>query len=119
MQKLKRKPLLMRLEIIFERLIVSTAKLPDRIAAWPRSRMMSVLTVLFLLPCVMFWISGCTTTRVVRPPLPPQAEARVVSTFDGKTWRDVLYYVVELRSGWQACESDKAAIRYVYLAPVR
>lgn len=57
---------------------------------------------------------GCTQTRIVRPPLPPQAEPREVPSFQGQTYRDVILYVIELKETAQASEADKAAIRRVY-----
>ncbi len=114
MRKLKRKPPLMQLASISRNLTGFVGKLLRPVVRWPALLTMTALIVGCLLGCSLLW--GCSP-RVVRPPLPPQAEARVIPTFDGKTWRDVLYYVVEVRSGWQSCEADKSAIRYLYRAP--
>lgn len=116
MQRLKRKPLLMQLASTLRNLTGSASKLLPPLVRWP-----TWLTTLALIVCFLLALSlasGCSP-RIVRPPLPPQAEARVIPTFDGKTWRDVLYYVVELRQTCQASEADKSAIRYLYTAPVR
>lgn len=116
MQRLKRKPLLTQLASTLKNLTGSASKLLPPLVRWP-----TWLTTLALIVCFLLALSlasGCSP-RIVRPPLPPQAEARVIPTFDGKTWRDVLYYVVEVRSGWQSCEADKRAIRYIYQAPTR
>lgn len=116
MQRLKRKPLRMQLVSIFENLTGSVDKLLRRTDQWQAWQMMLALTGALAL--VLLLLSACSP-RIVRPPLPPQAEARVIPTFDGKTWRDVLYYVVELRETCMSSEADKAAIRYVYRVPAK
>lgn len=71
-----------------------------------------VWTACFLL--LLLILCGCTTTRVVRPALPPQAQARPIPTFEGQTYRDVIQYVIQLKEFAYQSEADKAAIRRVY-----
>lgn len=117
MQKLKRTPLTQQLNdtlrILVQRVGTLRSELGLSFAWW----MMAALTVLCLL--ILSMLSGCTTTRVVRPPLPAQAQPRPLPPFDGRTYRDVVQYVIEVREWGMACEADKAAIRYVYMVPKR
>ena len=70
-------------------------------------------TILVLSLLTFSLLSGCSP-RIVRPPLPPQADARTVTPFTGATYRDVTLYAIETRTGWLSCEQDKRAIRQVY-----
>ena len=111
MQKLKRRPLLQRLGDTLENLR-QRALLPLwRLGISPRLVMTAALIGLFLMGCLA--LSGCAP-RTVRPTLPPQADPRPVPQFQGKTYRDVILYVIELKESCQASEADKAAIRRVY-----
>lgn len=76
----------------------------------------SLTTVAWIVLCLLvLWIcSGCTTQRAVKPTLPAQAEPRSLPSFHGRTYRDVMGYVIELREFGLSCESDKAVIRYVF-----
>lgn len=81
----------------------------------PKRQMMVALIGLLILGFVIFSLIGCAPrTRIVRPPLPPQAQAREVPSFQGQTYRDVIQYVIELKEAAQQSEADKAAIRRVY-----
>lgn len=76
-----------------------------------------VWTAIFLL-ALAICCSGCAPQiRTVRPPLPPQAQAREVPSFQGQTYRDVILYVIQLKEVAQQSEADKAAIRRVYGQP--
>lgn len=74
------------------------------------------LMMAVLIGLLVVMLCACSP-RVVRPSLPPQAEPQQVPQFEGKTYRDVLLYVIELREACYASEADKAAIRYVYERP--
>ncbi len=111
MQKLKRKPLATQLERIYERLLALTDRALSTVERLPRWLTMVVLIVLSA--GIFFSVSGCSP-RIVRPPLPPQADARTVTPFTGATYRDVTLYAIETRTGWLSCEQDKSAIRQVY-----
>lgn len=78
----------------------------------PRSLMTAALIATFLVIC--FCLSACNP-KIVRPSLPPQADPRPVPAFNGRTYRDVILYVIELRESCQASEADKAAIRRALL----
>lgn len=81
----------------------------------PKRQMMVALIGLLILGSALCFLMGCAPqTRVVRPPLPPQAQAREVPSFQGQTYRDVIQYVIELKEAAQQSEADKAAIRRAY-----
>lgn len=111
MQKLKKLPLLTQLGNTTKSLLGSVKPLLGRLNLSSRPLMMAALIVGFLILC--FVLCGCSP-RMVRPSLPPQADPRPVPEFEGRTYRDVLLYVVELRESCQASEADKAAIRDVF-----
>lgn len=68
-----------------------------------------------MLAIVLFWLFGCSTqSRTVRPTMPPQANARAVPDFNGRTHRDILLHAIEVKEGWLSCEQDKVAIRRLY-----
>lgn len=76
-------------------------------------RIITAALTLILISCWL--LLGCAPqTRIVRPPLPPQAEAREVPPFEGQTYRDVIQYVIQLKEFAYQSEADKAAIRRVY-----
>lgn len=110
MQKLKEPDLLSRIGSILGSLqgFVSNRLLPVRL--WPKFPMMIALAVTCLLLLLM--CSGCQP-RTVRPELPHQADPRPLPPFNGKTYRDALQYIPELREAFLACEADKRTIRKV------
>lgn len=112
MQKLKRKPLLMRLGSTVKTLLDSVDRRVERLGPFPQ--FLGMLAWMLLCLGLLLTLFGCTTTRTVRPPLPPQAEARELPSFQGKTYRDVILYVIELKEAAQQSEADKAAIRRLY-----
>lgn len=113
MQRLKRLPLLQRLSSTLKTSLSPVAKLLRPQIKLPKSLTMVVSIGLLALLLWLLW--GCAPqTRIVRPPLPPQAEPREVPSFQGQTYRDVILYVIELKETAQASEADKAAIRRVY-----
>lgn len=111
MQRLKRKPLLLRLGSTAKNLLDSVDRRVDRLGPLPQ--FLGMLAWMLLCLGLLLTLFGCTT-RAVRPPLPPQAEAREVPSFQGQTYRDVILYVIELKETAQQSEADKAAIRRVY-----
>ena len=112
MQKLKRKPLLERVGNMLSDLLPPVDKLLTPHVWWPKF----LRTIVLIVVCLMLLslCSGCTTTKVVRPELPPQADAREIPQFQGETHRDVIQYVILLREACYAAEADKAAIRRVF-----
>ena len=86
-------------------------------AWWPPSPRMIALSVVCL--TLLLMCSGCTTTKTVRPPLPPQADARPMPRFLGSTYRDSIQYTLEVREWGMGCEADKTAIRRMYKAPAK
>lgn len=79
----------------------------------PGFRMMAV--GIGMLVILLLMLSGCSTSsRTVRPPLPPQAQPRMIPDFAGRTHRDILLYGIEMKEGWLGCEMDKKAIRRLY-----
>lgn len=112
MQKLKRLPLLKQLENMLSNLLPSVLTLPSLLSELPRFLKKAALIVLCLL--LLWMLFGCTATRTVRPPLPPQADARQINDFHGRTHRDVMRYAIEMREGFMSCEADKASIRSLY-----
>ena len=61
-------------------------------------------------------LSGCATPPPApRPSLPPlpMLEPRPVPAWEGRTYRDVIGYALQLREADGACEADKAAARAV------
>lgn len=118
MQKLKRQPLLKRLGSTLSNLLPPVDKLLTFHVKLPKWTMTAVWTGLLLLACWMLF--GCTTqTRTVRPPLPPQADARPMPRFLGSTYRDSIQYTLEVREWGMGCEADKTAIRRMYKAPAK
>lgn len=117
MRKLKRTPLTQQLNNTLRILMQRVATLKNALEPSFAWLMMAALIALSLV--IFSMLSGCTTTRVVRPPLPAQAQPRPLPPFDGRTYRDVVQYVIEVREWGMACEADKAAIRYVYMVPKR
>lgn len=79
----------------------------------PGFRWVAASIVLCLL--LLLTLSGCAPqTKTVRPPLPSQAQPRLVPDFTGSTHRDVLMYAIELREGWLSCESEKGVWRHMH-----
>lgn len=115
MQKLKRKPLLMRLDATLSRLPVIRRLRGLLLGLSANYQMLIAWILLLVLTCLI--LSGCTPRPAVKPILPPQASARVIPVFDGKTYRDVLLWSIDLREGFQNCEYDKAAWRELYKEP--
>lgn len=109
MQKLKRKPLSQLLGNTLGSLLTPVNKLLDRLPVSP-----SFVTTAALIVILAMLLLGCSPAKTVKPTLPPQADAREVTVFSGRTHRDVMLYSVQLREGWLSCESDKAAIRSVF-----
>lgn len=94
------------------KLTASTARLVEPLSLSPAFKAV-VGTVMLVI--VLFWLFGCSTpSRTVRPTLPPQANARTVPDFNGRTHRDILLHAIEVKEGWLACEADKSAIRKLY-----
>lgn len=111
MQKLKRKPLLPPLADTLRNLLGSEKGLLGTLTPFGKPAMTAALIVFFLI--LFLALSGCSP-RMVRPTLPPQADAREIPAFQGQTYRDVILYVIELREVAQQSEADKAAIRAVF-----
>lgn len=112
MQKLKRKTWRMRLGNILETSRQSLQMLgvtPRELRPLLRT---AALIVLFLL--IFSALSGCTTVKTVKPPMPPQAQARPLPPFHGQTYRDAILYLIEVREWGMSCEADKSAIRRMY-----
>lgn len=57
-------------------------------------------------------LSGCQTQKARS--LPQQADPRSLPAMKGKTYRDALLYIPELRESFLACEADKEAIRKAF-----
>lgn len=115
MQRLKQLPLLQRLRSMLKTSLRPVAGLLTVRVKLSKRQMMvaSIATLAILFAC--FFLMGCAPqTRIVRPPLPPQAQPREVPSFQGQTYRDVILYVIELKETAQQSEADKAAIRRVY-----
>lgn len=110
MQKLKRPDLSQRVGNILGSLKSYVGNLLPLAKPWPRSLTMIACLVLFLL--VLSMCSGCQP-RVIRPDLPPQADPRPLPPFNGKTYRDALHYIPEIRESFLSCEQDKRTIREV------
>lgn len=111
MQKLKRIPLSQRLANTLKtlpklggKLLLKLPRLPDPLT----TVVLIASTLLILAMC-----SGCSP-RMVKPTLPPQADSRQMPLYDGKTYRDAILYLIEVREWGTQCEADKAAIRRVY-----
>ncbi len=111
MQRLKRLPLLRRLENTLDSLTRHVETLTAELGSWSKPLMMGASIVTCLL--ILSMCSGCSP-KIVKPQLPPQADARSVPAFTGRTHRDVILYVLELRQSCLASEADKAAIRQVF-----
>ena len=111
MQKLKKKPLLQRVENTVENLLASANKPLALLAVLPKP----LVTIVLIALCLLFFslLCGCSP-RMVKPTLPPQAEPREMPVFAGKTNRDTVLYAIEVREWGLSCEADKAAIRKVY-----
>ncbi len=108
MQKLKRPALSKRLGSLLSSLQSHGNRLIERLGLWPPFLMTIASAVACLL--LLSTLSGCQP-RVVRPSLPQQADPRPLPEFKGKTYRDALLHIPELRESFLACEADKAAIR--------
>lgn len=111
MQKLKKLPLLSQIGSTLRNLLAPVNPLLGRLRLLLRPPLMAALICVCL---ILFLALSACAPQTVRPTLPAQADARSIPDFEGKTYRDVLQYVIELREGWQASEADKAAIRSVY-----
>lgn len=111
MQRLKRLPLLKRLESTLGNLLKPVKGLLETLPPFgkPAWIALMLLTVLILAMC-----SGCTPAKTVRPSLPPQADPREMPAYDGQTFRDAILYLIEVREWGMQCEADKSAIRQVY-----
>lgn len=112
MQKLKRLPFTKRLESTLGSLLRRGRNLLGELplSGKPGLIALMLLTVLILAMC-----SGCSP-RMVKPELPPQADARDMPPYDGQTMRDAILYLIEVREWGMACESDKSVIRHVWEA---
>ena len=112
MQKLKRKPLSSRVRSTL-RTLPSPLSLVEK---WqrlsPLFRQTIVLTAASLLIC--FMLLGCASRQVNQPPLPAQAQPRVIPAFKGETPRQIILWAVDLREGWESCEYDKQVWRELY-----
>lgn len=75
----------------------------------PMFLMTAALMLFFLLV-----LSACSTTKTAKPTLPAEAQPRTAPKWHGKTYRDAMKYVAELKEYGRQCEADKAAIRYVF-----
>lgn len=64
-------------------------------------------------PVLLLTLTGCAQ-KTVRPSLPAQADARPLPKWKGKTYRDLILYIGELRESCMASEADKAAIRETF-----
>ncbi len=102
-------PLLKRASDTLKSLLAPVKKLLDTSPLSPIFLMMAV-SILF---CLLL-LSGCSTTKTVKPTLPAEAQPRSAPKFHGKTYRDAMKYVAELKEYGRQCEADKAAIRYVF-----
>lgn len=111
MQKLKRIPLLQRLESTLRSLPKLGSKLLARLPRLPDPVMTVALIATTLV--ILAMCSGCSP-RVVKPSLPAQADARPMPVYEGRTYRDAILYLIEVREWGMSCEADKAAIRRVY-----
>ena len=111
MQKLKRSPLLQRLDSTLKNLSKRADKLLDRL---PLSNN-SLKTIAWIVACLLAlsMLSGCAP-RTVKPTLPSQIDPRPIPDFEGQTYRDVILYVIDMREGFQSCEADKNAIRGLF-----
>ena len=108
MQKLKKSGPSKRIESLLSASRMRANRLTDRLGFLPLSLMTIVSLAGFLL--VLSMLSGCQP-RTVRPSLPQQADPRPLPEFKGKTYRDALMYIPELRESFMACEADKEVIR--------
>lgn len=108
MQKLKKPERLRQLVLLVESLPLLALRLTERFGISPRSLTMIASAVIFLV--LLSTLSGCAP-RVVKPSLPAQADPRPMPKFKGKTYRDALMHIPELREAFLSCEADKLAIR--------
>lgn len=113
MQKLKRLPLLRRLGNTVKNLLDSVDKRVARLGSWRHFLVMAAWT-LFCLGLLLTLLGCAPQTRIVRPPLPPQAEPRPMPQFTGSTYRDSILWGIEVREWGLSCEADKGVIRRVY-----
>lgn len=102
-------PLLKQASGTLKSLLAPALKRLDRSPLFLPSLMMAALMLFFLLT-----LSGCSTTKTVKPTLPAEAQPRTAPKFHGKTYRDAMKYVAELKEYGLQCEADKEAIRYVF-----
>lgn len=87
--------------------------LVEQLTKWlSANRTTAVWIVIILLLLVL--LSGCAApTKQPYQRLPPQAQPRPVPEYSGKTYRDVILHLIELRESNLSCEADKAVIRQV------
>lgn len=114
MQKLKRIPLLQRLESTLKSLPRLGSKLLLRLPRLPDP----LTTVVLIASCLLLLAlcSGCVTktVRTPLPPLPSQADPRPLPRFTGSTYRDSILWSIEVRESFMSCEADKSVLRKVY-----
>lgn len=107
MQRLKRLGLTKQLEWLTSGLLKPLTQISVRLAP---SRALLVTIALIVLCLLMFLLlSGCANQP--SRSLPAQAEPRPMPQFKGRTHRDALMHIPELRQWGMSCEADKEAIR--------
>lgn len=111
MQKLKRPGLSSRIVGTLVRLQQPVRRMLTllEIYRWP----LTTAALMFFFLLILATLSGCQA-QVVRPTLPAQAEPRPMPEFKGRTYRDALIHIPELREWGTACEADKTAIREAF-----
>ncbi len=113
MQKLKRQPFSRQVESMLQQLERIVGKLLLRLDPSPGWMKTLVWISILALALSLCSVTACTP-QMVRPQLPAQADPRPVPLFEGRTHRDVIYYVIELRETLQNCEADKQSIRSLF-----
>lgn len=111
MQKLKKPGLLSRIVGTLVRLQPPVRRMLILLETfrWP----LTTAALMFLFLLLLATLSGCQP-KVVRPTLPAQAEPRPMPEFKGRTYRDALIHIPELREWGTSCEADKEVIRQVF-----
>lgn len=111
MQRRKDSGLLRQAGSLLNNLLRPVLKLPQRLGLSRPS--LTTIACLVLCLLVLLMLCGCQP-KLVKPTLPQQADPRELPQFHGKTYRDALQHIPELREAFMACESDKSAIRRMW-----
>lgn len=110
MQKLKRIGLFKRIESRIGDLLKPLTQITVRLS--PSRGLLLTIALIVLSLMTFLLLSGCAVAA--KPRLPAQLDPRPMPQFKGKTTRDALMHIPELRQWGASCEADKEAVRKVY-----